>query len=41
MIVRELARGIYYGEPSGIVDDGDAAIDTMKYKVNTQKKNEK
>ena len=31
VIVRELAGGIYYGEPSGIVDDGDAAIDTMKY----------
>ena len=31
VIVRELAGGLYYGEPRGPVDDGRAAVDTMKY----------
>ncbi len=31
VIVRELAGGLYYGKPSGRVDGGDAALDTMKY----------
>ncbi len=31
VIVRELAGGLYYGQPRGPVDDGDAALDTMKY----------
>ena len=31
IIVRELAGGLYYGKPSGRFDDGDAALDTMKY----------
>ena len=31
VIVRELAGGIYYGEPRGAVDGGRAAVDTMRY----------
>jgi len=31
VIVRELAGGLYYGQPRGPVDDGQAALDTMKY----------
>ncbi len=31
VIVRELAGGIYYGEPSGISENGDTALDTMRY----------
>ena len=31
VIVRELAGGLYYGEPRGPVDKGQAALDTMKY----------
>lgn len=31
IIVRELAGGLYYGKPSGRVDGGEAALDTMKY----------
>ena len=31
VIVRELAGGLYYGEPRGPLDDGRAAVDTMKY----------
>jgi 3-isopropylmalate dehydrogenase len=31
VIVRELAGGIYYGEPTGITESGDTAFDTMKY----------
>ena len=31
VIVRELAGGHYYGEPRGPVEDGRAAVDTMKY----------
>ncbi len=31
VIVRELAGGLYYGKPRGPVDDGQAALDTMKY----------
>ena len=31
VIVRELAGGLYYGEPRGPVEDGRAAVDTMKY----------
>ena len=31
IIVRELAGGLYYGEPRGPVDGGRAAVDTMKY----------
>ena len=31
VIVRELAGGLYYGEPRGPVDDGQGAVDTMKY----------
>ena len=31
VIVRELAGGLYYGEPRGPVEEGRAAVDTMKY----------
>ena len=31
LIVRELAGGLYYGEPRGPLDDGRAAVDTMTY----------
>ena len=31
VIVRELAGGRYYGAPRGPVEDGRAAVDTMKY----------
>ena len=31
VIVRELAGGLYYGAPRGPVEDGRAAVDTMKY----------
>ena len=31
VIVRELASGLYYGEPRGPVDGGQAAVDTMRY----------
>jgi 3-isopropylmalate dehydrogenase len=31
VIVRELAGGVYYGEPRGPIEDGRAAVDTMKY----------
>ena len=31
VIVRELAGGLYYSEPRGLLDDGRAAVDTMKY----------
>jgi 3-isopropylmalate dehydrogenase len=31
VIVRELAGGLYYSEPRGQLDDGRAAVDTMKY----------
>ena len=31
VIVRELAGGLYYSEPRGSVEDGRAAVDTMKY----------
>ena len=31
IIVRELAGGVYYGEPRGPLDEGRAAVDTMKY----------
>ena len=34
VIVRELAGGLYYGEPRGPVEDGRAAVDTMKYHQN-------
>ena len=31
LIVRELAGGLYYGEPRGPAEDGQAAVDTMTY----------
>jgi 3-isopropylmalate dehydrogenase len=31
VIVRELAGGLYYGEPRGPTEDGRAAVDTMTY----------
>jgi 3-isopropylmalate dehydrogenase len=31
VIVRELAGGLYYGEPRGPIEDGRAAVDTMAY----------
>ena len=34
VIVRELAGGLYYGAPRGPVEDGRAAVDTMKYHQN-------
>ena len=34
VIVLELAGGLYYGEPRGPVEDGRAAVDSMKYHLN-------
>ena len=31
LIIRELTGGIYYGEPRGLTDDGQAAFNTMRY----------
>ena len=31
VIVRELAGGIYYGRPRGLLDGGESALDTMRY----------
>ncbi|MEE8115495.1 MAG: 3-isopropylmalate dehydrogenase, partial [Gemmatimonadales bacterium] len=31
VIVRELAGGLYYSEPRGLIEDGRAAVDTMQY----------
>jgi len=31
LLVRELIGGLYYGEPRGLADDGQAAFNTMRY----------
>jgi 3-isopropylmalate dehydrogenase len=31
IVVRELTGGLYYGEPRGLIDDGEAAVNTMRY----------
>lgn len=31
IVVRELTGGLYYGQPRGIDDDGNAAVNTMRY----------
>lgn len=31
LIVRELTGGLYYGEPRGLTEDGQAAFNTMRY----------
>jgi 3-isopropylmalate dehydrogenase len=31
VVVRELLGGLYYGEPRGFDDDGNAAVNTMRY----------
>jgi 3-isopropylmalate dehydrogenase len=31
LVVRELTGGLYYGHPRGIEDDGDTAVNTMRY----------
>ena len=31
VVVRELTGGLYYGEPRGISDDGESAVNTMRY----------
>lgn len=33
LVVRELTGGLYYGEPRGIIDNGRAAINTLRYSV--------
>jgi 3-isopropylmalate dehydrogenase len=31
LVVRELTGGLYYGEPRGFSDDGNAAVNTLRY----------
>ena len=31
LVVRELTGGLYYGQPRGIEDDGNTAVNTMRY----------
>ena len=31
LVVRELTGGLYYGEPRGFSDDGEAALNTLRY----------
>ena len=33
IVVRELTGGLYYGEPRGIADDGQSAVNTLRYSV--------
>lgn len=31
LVVRELTGGLYYGHPRGLAEDGDSAVNTMRY----------
>jgi 3-isopropylmalate dehydrogenase len=33
VVVRELTGGLYYGQPRGVADDGQSAVNTMRYSV--------
>lgn len=33
VVVRELTGGLYYGEPRGIAEDGQSAVNTLRYSV--------